>query len=167
MGIIRKQAMSTDVWQHVPDEADKVPPGDVVVSLNRWQKDRERLWRRSGRLGVRLKPQDEVTAIAGDLTRLSIVVLEFGAFTDGQGYSQAQLLRTRYGFDGEIRASGHFLRDQIFFMVRCGINSFQPGEQADTGDILQALAEFSVLYQPSADGAEPVSHRRTRAGHRL
>jgi uncharacterized protein (DUF934 family) len=50
--------------------------------------------------------------------------LNFPAFTDGRNYSNARLLRDRYGFKGELRAIGDVLRDQLFFMHRCGFDAF-------------------------------------------
>ena len=49
--------------------------------------------------------------------RLSVIVLEFPKFRDGRGFSWARMLRTRLGFTGEIRATGHFLYDQLAFMT--------------------------------------------------
>jgi len=97
--------------------------------------------------------------VAGDLSGFSVIILEFPTFKDGRAYSQARLLRERFGFAGEIRARGEVLRDQIMFMARCGFTAFEfAGE--DTIGATAALAEFTFAYQTAADRIEPVWRRR-------
>lgn len=165
MRIIRNQLIVDDHWQHVPDGSESpegvtLPEGDIIVSLARWQTQRERLLARVSRLGIRLKGTDRVETIAEELAYFSTIALEFTIFTDGRGYSQARSLRQRYGYRGEIRAVGDFLRDQLFFMHRCGINAFEMRADRDLEDALKAFTEFSVTYQPAADPSDLVFHRR-------
>ena len=82
----------------------------VIVGLARWQEERGLIEPRRDPLGVRLKPGDPVEQIAGDLERLAVVALEFPKFNDGRAMSQARLLRERYGYRGEIRATGKVVR---------------------------------------------------------
>ena len=97
--------------------------------------------------------------IASDLSGFSVVILIFPKFQDGRAYSQARLLRDRYGYTGEIRARGDVLRDQISYMVRCGFNAFEfSGEDVSGAD--KALREFSFSYQPAADSEVPVWRKR-------
>jgi len=76
-------------------------------------------------------------------------VLDFPQYTDGRAYSQARLLRSQFGFSGELRATGDIRPDQVLFMARAGINAFEFKEQPDQKRIEQALARFTVNYQPS------------------
>ncbi|MEM9014524.1 MAG: DUF934 domain-containing protein [Pseudomonadota bacterium] len=97
-----------------------------------------------------------------DFAGFSVIVLDFPSFADGRAYSQARLLRERYGFRGEIRARGDILRDQLFFMVRCGIDGFE----MDTGDAAtanDAFSEFSFAYQRAADKGEPIWRMRLQS----
>lgn len=114
-----------DVWNYVADDAAVPADGDVIVSLVRWRDERDALAGRSGRIGVVLAPDDEIDADADALGDVSLVSVTFPKFTDGRGYSQARTLRDLYGFDGEIRARGDVLADQIPLMLRCGINAFE------------------------------------------
>jgi len=93
-----------------------------------------------------------------DIHGFSTIVLEFPAFKDGRAYSQARILRDRYGYTGEIRARGDILRDQLLFMARVGIDAFEFIGDADGAN--EALKEFSVVYQAAADGVEPVWRKR-------
>ena len=81
-----------------------------------------------------------------------MICLDFPKFTDGRGYSYARLLRSRYKFTGEIRAVGNVLRDQAFFMRRCGIDALEIVDGRSTDGWRQAFAELSVRYQPAEPG---------------
>jgi uncharacterized protein (DUF934 family) len=101
-----------------------------------------------GRLGVRVEAAARVEELASVLTRLELVAFAFPNAGDGRGYTYARLLRERYGFTGEVRATGAVKCDQIFFMARSGFDSFElaPGEDFDQA--LHALSRFSVAYAP-------------------
>lgn len=148
-----------DGWQLVADDAD-LPGGDVIVSVARWLKDREQLLAHDGNIGLKLGGDTAVAAVADELPHFNLIALEFPKFGDGRCFSHARLLRERYHYTGELRAVGDVLRDQIYFMRRCGIDSFAIREDKDIDDALKAFGEFSVRYQPSADGAEPIYRYR-------
>jgi uncharacterized protein (DUF934 family) len=155
MQIIKDGALVDDAIRHLADD-EAVVEGCYTVSLARWQKEKDSL----SPAGVRLLGADSAAAIAEDLPRLPLVVLEFPAFTDGRNFSHARLLRERYGYQGEIRAYGHFLRDQVHFLSRVGVNAFEPGYEADLPAMLPALQEFSLQYQAAADQKPPVYRLR-------
>jgi uncharacterized protein (DUF934 family) len=92
-----------------------------------------------------------VDALERDFLRISLVAIEFGGIGEGRGYSQAQLLRRRYHFTGEIRAVGKIQRDQFFYMARCGFDAFELPDGADAAVAIAALNDFSVKYQDSSD----------------
>jgi uncharacterized protein (DUF934 family) len=91
-----------------------------------------------------------------------LIVLEFPKFRDGRAFSWARMLRTRLGFRGEIRATGDFLTDQLAFMTRVGIDSFEVPEKITLELFQRALGEMRFVYQPSADGRRTI--RELRAG---
>ena len=99
----------------------------------------------------------QVRDIAKDLSGFDVIILEFPQFTDGRAYSQARLLRDRLGYAGEIRARGGVLRDQLYFMARCGFDAF---EFSDAKAADEALREFSFAYQAAADGIAPIWQQR-------
>ena len=100
--------------------------------------------------GVRLGPTDDVALLAPLVARLALVVIEFETSGDGRGYSQAQLLRQRLGYQGELRAAGAIRRDHLFLLARCGFDAFDfaPGEDARTA--LAHLESYRVAYQPAS-----------------
>jgi uncharacterized protein (DUF934 family) len=160
LAIIKDRRIVDDAWIHVPD-GEPLPAGaDVTVSLARWSSQRATLRDHDGRIAVRLAPDDEPAEIADDLPTLPLVAIEFPKFSDGRGYSKARLLRERFGYQGELRAIGHVLRDQLFYMHRCGIDSFdlKPGKSLEQA--LEAFDELSVTYQGAADDPRPLYRRR-------
>ena len=109
---------------------------------------------------MHLKAADLVDQIAGDLDRLAVVVLEFPKFNDGRALSQARLLRERYGYRGEIRATGKVVRDLLLFMHRCGFDAFAADDHVTAEIVRKSLATFSLSYQPAADGRPSVIELR-------
>jgi len=122
----------------------------LIVPFERWLTERDRWSSRAGRVGVVLQPADKVEQLGRDIARLALVAAAFPGPTDGRGYTQGRLLRERYGFTGELRAAGYVRRDQVFFLARCGFNSFElPEDQLATA--ATAFSTFSAEYQPSND----------------
>ena len=61
-----------------------------------------------------------------------------------------------------MRATGYIRRDQLFFLARCGFNSFElPDSELETA--AAAFSTFSAEYQPSNDAglAVKLRHRST------
>jgi uncharacterized protein (DUF934 family) len=93
-----------------------------------------------------------------DMARFALIGAEFSGPSEGRGYSQARLLREHWKFGGEMRATGYVRRDQLFFMARCGFNSFELPD-ADIEDAHTAFSTFSRAYQPSNDAGLPLKLR--------
>lgn len=160
MRVINKELqIIDDGWQLIADEAE-LPAGDVIVSVARWQKERDALLARGGKLGLKVNGDTPVTAIADDLKYFAMIALEFPKFGDGRCFSHARLLREKYGYKGELRAVGDVQRDQLYFMRRCGIDSFAVRADKDIEDALNAFKEFTVRYQPAGDDAQPIYRYR-------
>jgi len=165
MPLVRRRgegwALAEDGWVHVEAGAP-VPPGDAIVGWARYLEEREALWARAGRLGVRVPPGVEVPLLGAASPALAVVAVEFPKFVDGRGYSIARLLRDRYGYRGELRAVGQVLRDQLAMMARCGFDAFELAAGKSAEDALDAFAEIPVAYQPAADERLPLWKRHAR-----
>ena len=168
MSIIRDRAIVEDDWVRLDDAAPLPASGKVIVSWSRWQADKPALKAR-GNVGVALAPASDVTGLRDDLPALALVAVPFGFIQpkpeggrtfDGRGYSQARTLRERFGFKGEIRATGDVFRDAMFYMQRCGVNAFELKPGADLQDALKAFGDFSLGYQGAADDPTPIFRRR-------
>jgi uncharacterized protein (DUF934 family) len=152
MALVKNGELATSSFLDVSG-ADAIPPaGPVIVSLDQWKAHRDELLKRGTELGIRLHSDQPPELVAADLPHFAVVALEFPKFRDGRAYSYARLLRERYGFKGELRAVGEVLLEQLFFMLRTGFDAFDIQSADPLKDYHTALADFSVWYQPTADG---------------
>lgn len=163
MALIRDDALADDNFVALADDAPLPSEGAVLVSLARWQKEREALLARGQPVGVRLKSDESPELISDGLGRLGLIALEFPKFRDGRAYSYARILRERYGYRGELRAVGDVLMEQLHFMLRTGFNAFEIEGPDPLGQYRTAKAEFSVWYQPTGDGRPTAVSLRHRA----
>jgi uncharacterized protein (DUF934 family) len=143
-----------DPFTWVDDEQDLVP-GDVILSLTRFQAEGDRLLSEGRAVGVRLKTDEQVEALAYDLPRISLVALEFPKFLDGRHYSNVRILRERYRFAGEVRAVGDVLREQAHLMLRSGFDAFEPADGSGAQEWEAATRRYRHVYQRAADGRIP------------
>lgn len=134
---------------------------DLIVPLALWREHAHALKVRDGGLGVWLDSDEEIEEIVDDLSHFQVVALNFPIFTDGRHYSSARLLRERYGYQGEVRAIGDVLRDQLFYMQRCGFDAFAIRPDRDPYEALKSLQDFSVTYQAAVN--QPPLFRRRQA----
>jgi len=156
--LLRDGRVLVDDWAYLAEAGDAAPapaerPG-LILSFEEWLAGRSGWLASNARLGVVLSPAHTVEQLAPDLARFELVGAEFPGPSEGRGYSQGRLLRERYGFAGELRATGYVRRDQIFFLARCGFNSFELPE----GELEHAsavFATFSAGYQPANDAGLP------------
>ncbi|QWF70931.1 DUF934 domain-containing protein [Methylomonas paludis] len=151
MQIIKDKQIVENQWTFIDDDSEiGADAGNISVSLQRWQNQSQSLLDRAGKIGVRLLPADNIDDLANHLDQLALIELNFPVFTDGRLFSLARLLRSKYGFQGEIRAVGHYLPDQVYFLSRVGVNAFALENQSQIPLVLTSLADFSVNYQLSS-----------------
>ena len=107
-----------------------------------------------------LAPDDDFESHARRLGQLALIAVDFPSFRDGRGYSIGYLLRTRYGWQGELRAIGDLLRVQLNYMHRCGFDAFAVRADKDIADALNGFSPYSVQYQGAVDQPLPLFRRR-------
>ena len=153
---------TADPWMLAltPPEAPTAP---LILSLSDWlARQTEAVLRgeQTSADAVCLQPDDEAEQLERYLAVLPLIAVHFPTFRDGRGYSQAYLLRTRLGWQGELRAVGDVLRDQLSHMRQCGFDAFAVREDKSAEDALKGLAGMSVLYGRSAIEPRPLFRRR-------
>ena len=162
--IIVNGELVTDHWTtvHPTDSGDLSVPenGDVLVSLDTWQTKKAELIAHNGKVGLLLNGDAELDDFAEELTDIDLIAINFPKFADSRGYSLARLIRERTAYSGEIRAVGDVLRDQLFYLHRCGFNAFVIREDRDVEDALNAFQDFTVTYQADVHDERPIYHRR-------
>ena len=139
-----------------PPEGDgqALPPDEPgwVVPLDTWLGAQDALRARSHPVAVQISPDDDVARLAGesgavDPRGIAFIAVSFPVYTDGRCYSQAQLLRQRYGWQGELRAVGDVMIDTIHYQARCGFDSFLVKPGHDPHRALAAFGTFTQHYQ--------------------
>ena len=168
--IIKGREVVNDDWSVLkliedgtPETVD-VPAGKIIVPLKVWQAQREALLARADRreLGIWFASDELAQTVKDDLARFAVVAIDFPKFTDGRGYSIAYNLRKRLGYQGELRAIGDVLRDQLFQMYRCGFDAYATRQDRNIHDALQGLTVFSETYQAAVDTPLPLFRRHQR-----
>ena len=151
-----------DPFTHVADD-EGMPLGDVIVSLTRFSTEGDALISQGRAVGVRIEPDEEVEALAYDLPKLAVVAVAFPKYRDGRGFSTAHLLRSRFGFKGEIRAVGEVLREEANFLTRCGCDSFETADGSSPQQWAHAANRHRHVYQRAADRRTPAFTERAES----
>lgn len=159
MPLLKDGKVALDDWTFAEDGAG-LPDGPAIVSLARFVAEHEALLAANRPIGVRLTNAEDPGELAPWLDRLSLVELTFPKYTDGRAFSQAQLLRRRCGYRGEIRATGQILRDQLRLMIRSGFDAIV-FDAADAEAVYEISSrELSEFYQPAADTSASIFLKR-------
>ena len=145
----------------VLDQIDALPGAEQRLAVLHWNRERDALLAGGDSIGVVLRSSESPDDLA-EPSRAALIAIDFPSFQDVRGYSSARLLRGRLGYEGELRAVGDVMRDQIFLMRRCGIDSFAVKDGKSLEQALAALADFSVTYQAAADEPQPLFRRVPR-----
>jgi len=93
-----------------------------LLTIAQWQAVRD-AWPAGMPVGLIVPNDVDIETVVADLPRLQLVALCFPKWVDGRAYSQARLLRMRFAFGGEIRATGEVLVDMLPLMVRTGFDA--------------------------------------------
>lgn len=156
--IIKDQQICIDVWR-VWRDAEALPEtGGYIVPLSLWQNNKDAL-KALGSVAVFLANDESPKALGTEIGDFDLIAVDFPKFADGRGFSYGRELREQFGYKGELRAIGDFIRDQMYFLSRCGFNSFAL-ENSDLEESLVSFEDFSESYQPSIDQRLPLFRRR-------
>ena len=162
--IIKDHQIVDDTWlwikdpEQINDEILQDTKGQYIFPLAIWLENQDILSQHTNK-GLWLDSHQGPENINVDLEKLDVIAIHFPAFGDGRGYSYARLLRERYGYQGEIRAVGDVLKDQLFNLMRCGFNAFAVREDRDIEVALSGLKDFSEVYQSSVEQPDPLFRR--------
>jgi uncharacterized protein (DUF934 family) len=162
MRVIKDNAIHEDNWVLISElsQEDELPVGNIIIPFDYWKENQAICKQRDDNTAVCINGDNNTAELADYLDQFQLIALEFPAYKDGRCYSHARLLRDRYEYAGDIRAVGDVLRDQLFYMKRCGISSFAIREDKDFEDALKALKDFSVTYQGASDENLPLYKTR-------
>ncbi|TJY61100.1 DUF934 domain-containing protein [Sinimarinibacterium sp. CAU 1509] len=162
--LIRNGRIETDDYVWLSDDAELPANGKFIVSLTRWQQQRESLAMDALCVGVNVPNTVDISTVIDDLRGQPLIALSFPSFADGRAYSQARLLRDRHQYTGEIRATGNaVVLDQLAMLQCCGFTSFALRDDQNPLHCLDALRPIDLAYQPVDTHASLVSTLRRAA----
>lgn len=141
--------------------------GKIIVPLSVWLARKAELADRiaQGEVGVWLATHEVLETLVEavpDLNALPLIAVHVERFADGRIFSVGNLLRTRYGYKNELRAFGDVLRDQLFFLKRCGYDSYLIRADRSAEEALASLKDFTEPYQGAVDNSQPAWRRFNR-----
>ena len=157
--MIKDGQVVENTWALIASEDVTPDVGPCMVALETYLANIETLKSRSD-IGVWLENNVDLNDVAKQLLDRPVIAIEFPAFMDGRGFSLARLLRERFGYEGDIRAIGHVIRDQLTYLKRCGFSSFCFQDDVDVEAAVASLTDFTEAYQTSVDQPVPLFKRR-------
>ncbi|MDQ0325509.1 uncharacterized protein (DUF934 family) [Rhodopseudomonas julia] len=157
----RKGGFAVDEWRML--QADEPVMAQDKIILPAARLDEMVAEARLMPMGALLSAGEPIDLLLPHLAGLELVALDFPSFTDGRSFSKAEILRSRHGFAGEIRAVGDVLIDQIPLMLRCGFDSFLVRNKPTIAALERGpLPGVDLFYQPG-QGAETAAGGRSWA----
>ncbi|PCJ37217.1 MAG: oxidoreductase [Cellvibrionales bacterium] len=164
--LLKNKTIVDNGWQVLPKDFDGVlPEAPCFVPLDYWLENKQNL-QNPGAIGVWLDAEQEPEVLVEDIAGLQYLAVNFPTFMDGRGFSIGRLIRERYQFTGELRAIGHIVPDQLFYLSRCGFDAFCLDALAldhaaeENHKLEDYLATFSVTYQACVNEQQPLFRRR-------
>lgn len=158
--LINKSEIIENTWQTLDkDFSGELPEGSILAPLN-YLLENPLILDSNPNIGIWLDSDQSSEALEPYLDKLSLIAINFPKFVDGRGYSYARILRDRLDYQGELRAIGDVLHDQLFYLKRCGFDSFAVREDKNIEIASQGLEDFSDSYQIATDQPEPLFRRR-------
>lgn len=159
--LVKNGALVADAWTVVEtvDSVDQLSTNNLIIPAAFWL---QHIGELSGRndLGVWISGEDDISELANHTSQLPLIAVHFPGFMDGRGFSTGRLLRERFSFQGELRAIGNFMRDQLAYLRRCGFDAFSLNDEIDPEGALRSLKAFSEFYQAAVDQPVPLFRRR-------
>jgi len=132
----------------------------IIVPFALWQDHKDTLMESRKKIAVWLDSEDDPYELANDVIDLPLICLNFPVFRDGRASSAAVILRERLNYQGEIRAIGDVLRDQLCYMKKCGMDSFDLADGVNVENALHAFNDFSTSYMSTMEEPLPLFRRR-------
>lgn len=169
--ILKNGVVCNDTWQVLrpdlaePTESVTIASGQWIIPFSVWLAQRESLISRSDEIAIWISPSDDLNSVSEHFSNWPLIAIDFPKFTDGRGYSIAWRLRNHYRYDGELRAIGNVLVDQLFFMLRVGFDTLALDPKVSSAAAKERLTPFPDTYQGSTDQPEPLFRRHNRIGN--
>ena len=131
MIILNKDKPQKNEYIFMDDFKDKTSENKkkIILTKSLWIEKKQFLKKKKKTIGILLNSDESLNEITEDILFFSLIQLNFLSFKDGRPFSVAKILRKKFNFKNEIRASGHILPDQYIFLIRCGFDSVEIKEK--------------------------------------
>lgn len=161
--LVKDLRVAEDAWTLV-----EAAPGDGAVADRSilplpWWLDHAGALDATLTLGVWADGDAEAEALGPHLQGVALAAIRFPAFADGRGLSLGALLRSRYGFAGELRAFGDILPDLAPYLHRCGFDAFVMADDRSAAAAIAAAGAVTAHYQGSVRDPAPAFRRLSSA----
>ena len=160
MPVADRNGILEDNWIAVSDDWPIVPGARIIVSLERLRNEHNSLFAEAAEVGVEVEGDVELEGLKPYLSRLGVVAVRFDTMKDGRPFSIGRLLRERYGYEKDLRATGPFIPDQVLFLLRCGFSSFAIDDSISIETLKRTINAYTAWYQRAGDKTESVIDRR-------
>ena len=148
MPLLKSGAFADDGFVTLGGDEAIPAAGDIIVPFDRFIAAFDTLKLRASRLGVLFPVTGDLDALKRVMFRLDAIVLPFAAFTDGRAFSLARIIRNRFAFAGELRATGPIIPDQIAFLRQVGFDAFLVQSDRHAAETwLKAATAMTLTYQ--------------------
>ena len=147
--LVRGGQITEDDWAYDDDGLNSREAG-LILNLEDFEKQP------SGKLhGVRLDGSVEIEEVIDQVKNAALIAISFAAFADGRGLSLAVMLRSRYDYQGELRAVGEVLPDWTPYMLRSGFDSFELADPRAAETAIACMQRMTDHYQGSVRQPNP------------
>jgi len=163
--LIKNRELSNNPWQRIntAEECEGIAfgEGQWILPASEFKRRAENAEALPANLGIWYSTDTDPATLEKPHPDVQVICIDFPVFTDGRGFTLARSLREYHEFTGDIRATGNFIQDQLFYLSRCGFSSFEVSDDANIDSMLASLCDFTVTYQAAMDEAQPLFRRRS------
>jgi len=152
-----------DRWQIVEILSDEFVPAQAkrsIFPVELWRELQPQFKAAAVTPGILLDADQDLEEIADLIPELPLIAVNFTAFANGTGFSTGAMLRERYGFSGELRATGTVILDQMSYLRRCGFSEAEVTEEAEIAAAVEKFSDGVVSYQGSINQQRTPFKRR-------
>ena len=158
--LVRGLQIVPDEWTLVEGTGDAaLPPTRAIPPFDDWLARRAAL-PDAAETGFWTEGDADPEAFAPYVGDVGVIAVRFPAFADGRGLSLGVLLRTRYGFAGELRAFGDILPDLAQYLHRSGFDAFLVSDERSAEVAIASVVSMTDHYQASVRQPVPAFRRR-------
>ena len=120
----------------------------AILNLAQWVEIKKEFKNKKVKIGIEFSSNECSSSNESSMSEISLIQIKFETFKDGRPFTFARNLRKKYGYEGEIRATGHILPDQYIFLIRCGFDSVEIPESDKDIWIEFLNMDNGLYYQP-------------------